>query len=216
MEQEVIKKGFFRRIWYSITKIEKYPNMSAEGTKKAFSYLTGLILIFSIIFSISLMFKIQNLDDILMQSEIEEEQRQIILEYINNTDKLPLYAGFFIISFMSSYTIFFIATIFFVIVLSAFGYLTAIILKIKMKYVAIFNMAIYSITLSAILELIYTITNLYTEFESPYFSLAYIAISCVYLISAIFIIKSEFIKKKEELNKIEEVQKEIKEERKEE
>ena len=199
MEQEVIKKGFFRRIWYSITKIEKYPNMSAEGTKKAFSYLTGLILIFSIIFSISLMFKIQNLDDILMQSEIEEEQRQIILEYINNTDKLPLYAGFFIISFMSSYTIFFIA----------------IILKIKMKYVAIFNMAIYSITLSAILELIYTITNLYTEFESPYFSLAYIAISCVYLISAIFIIKSEFIKKKEELNKIEEVQKEIKEERKE-
>lgn len=214
MEDEVVKKGFFRRIGYSITKIEKYPNMSAEGFRKAMSYLTGLILIISIVFSIALIFKIQNIDELLIQSGIDEEQKQIITEYVNSTDKVPLYIGFFVISFMSSYTVFFIATIIFALIISLFGYLTAIILKIKMKFVAVFNMAIYAITLSAILELIYSVTNLYTEFASDYFSIAYIAIACIYLISAIFIIKSDFVKKQEELKKIKEAQKEIEEEKK--
>ena len=214
MDEQVIKKGFFRRIGYSLTQIEKYPNMAAEGLGKAFAYLTGLMLICSIIFAIAIMFKVNNFDDVLIQSGIEETQKQEIMDFINNTEKAQLYIGIFIISLMSSYIVFFIVTMVFVLILSIFGYFTAIIAKIKMKYVAILNMSIYSITLSVILELIYTITNLYTEFISSYFSIAYIAIACIYLISAIFIIKAEFIKKQEELNKIKEAQEQIKEERK--
>ena len=29
------KKGFFKKIWYSITKIEKYPEMAIDGVGKA-------------------------------------------------------------------------------------------------------------------------------------------------------------------------------------
>ena len=214
MEEEVIKKGFFRRIGYSICKIEKYPNMSAQGFGKAISYLTGLILIISILFSIGLLFKIQDMNELLIQSGIDESQQQIITDYINNTDKLPLYLGFFIVSLMSSYTVFFISTFIFIFIISIFGYFTAIILKMKMKYVAVFNLSVYSITLSVILELIYSVTNLYTDFINNYFSIAYMAIACIYLISAIFIIKSDFVKKQEELNKIKEIQKDVEEEKK--
>ena len=213
MEEQEIKKGFFRRIWYSLTKIEKYPNMAAEGLGKSLTYLTGLLLVCSIIFAIAIMFKINNFDELLLQSGLQEAQQQEIMEYINSTEKVQLYAIIFGVSLMSSYLVFFAATLIFIIILSVFGYLAAIIAKIKMKYVAIFNMAIYSITLSLLLEVIYTITNMYTEFTSNYFSIAYIAIACIYLISAIFIIKSEFIKKQEELKKIKEAQEQLNEEK---
>lgn len=213
MEEQEIKKGFFRRIWYSLTKIEKYPNMAAEGLGKSLTYLTGLLLVCSIIFAIAIMFKINNFDELLLQSGLQEAQQQEIMEYINSTEKVQLYAIIFGVSLMSSYLVFFAATLIFIIILSVFGYLAAIIAKIKMKYVAIFNMAVYSITLSLLLEVIYTITNMYTEFTSNYFSIAYIAIACIYLISAIFIIKSEFIKKQEELKKIKEAQEQLKEEK---
>ena len=39
------KKGFFKKIWYSIDKIEKYPELSAEGFKSAIKYLAILIVI---------------------------------------------------------------------------------------------------------------------------------------------------------------------------
>ena len=214
MEEEEIKKGFFRRIWYSLTKIEKYPNMAAEGLGKSLTYLTGLLLLCSIVFSIAIMFKINNFDELLVQSGLQETQQQEIMEYINSTEKVPLYATIFGISLMSSYLVFFGATLIFIIILSIFGYFAAILAKIKMKYVAIFNMTVYSITLSLLLEVIYTITNMYTEFTSNYFTIAYIAIACIYLISSIFIIKSEFIKKQEELKKIREAQEHLKEERK--
>ncbi len=214
MEEQEIKKGFFRRIWYSLTKIEKYPNMAAEGLGKSLTYLTGLLLLCSIVFSIAIMFKINNFDELLVQSGLQETQQQEIMEYINSTEKVPLYATIFGISLMSSYLVFFGATLIFIIILSIFGYFAAILAKIKMKYVAIFNMTVYSITLSLLLEVIYTITNMYTEFTSNYFTIAYIAIACIYLISSIFIIKSEFIKKQEELKKIREAQEHLKEERK--
>lgn len=61
MEEERLKKGFFRRVWYSITKLEKYPNMAAEGVPKAFDYFAKIILIFAIIFSLCLIYQTYNM-----------------------------------------------------------------------------------------------------------------------------------------------------------
>ena len=36
--QEKINKGFFKKIWYSINKIEKYPELSAEGLGRVGTY----------------------------------------------------------------------------------------------------------------------------------------------------------------------------------
>ena len=42
-------KGFFKKVWYSIVKIEKYPEMATEGVPRAFSYLIKLVAIFVIV-----------------------------------------------------------------------------------------------------------------------------------------------------------------------
>ena len=41
--QEELNMGFLKKIGYSIVKIEKYPNMSAQGLGKAISYLAKIV-----------------------------------------------------------------------------------------------------------------------------------------------------------------------------
>ena len=48
--QEKMNKGFFKKIWYSINKIEKYPELSAEGLGRAIIYLMTLVLIIGVIY----------------------------------------------------------------------------------------------------------------------------------------------------------------------
>ena len=55
--QEVVNINFFKKIWLSITKFERYPEMATEGVSRAILYLAQLILIFSIIISIGALFK---------------------------------------------------------------------------------------------------------------------------------------------------------------
>ena len=43
--EEVKKQGFFKKVWYSITKIERYPEMAAQGLGKAFSYICKVVAI---------------------------------------------------------------------------------------------------------------------------------------------------------------------------
>ena len=42
VENKELKKGFFKKVWYSIDKIEKYAELSAEGLKSALKYLAML------------------------------------------------------------------------------------------------------------------------------------------------------------------------------
>ena len=55
--QEKINKGFFKKIWYSINKIEKYPELSAEGLGKAIIYLMTLVLIIGVISSFATVYR---------------------------------------------------------------------------------------------------------------------------------------------------------------
>lgn len=50
-EFRVVNIPFFKKIWLSITKFERYPEMATEGVGKALSYLFKLMLIFAIIIS---------------------------------------------------------------------------------------------------------------------------------------------------------------------
>lgn len=107
---------------------------------------------------------------------------------------------------------YFITTLWYVVMISIVGYITSWMLKIKMRYVAIFNMSVYAITLSVLLNTIYLIINMFIPFTISYFQVMYVAVATIYLIAAIFIIKSETIKKQAELMKIEETQKMVKKE----
>lgn len=46
------KMGFFKKVWYSITKFEKYVEMSLEGTSRALKYLIQITSIFVLIIAI--------------------------------------------------------------------------------------------------------------------------------------------------------------------
>ena len=91
--------------------------------------------------------------------------------------------------------------------LSLFGLITTVIAKIQMRYRAVFNMSVYAITLSTILQLIYALVTLFTDFNIKYFDFMYSAISFVCLAAAIFMIKSDIIKQQIELMKVIEIKK---------
>ena len=92
--------------------------------------------------------------------------------------------------------------------IAVFGWITAVVAKIKMKFSAIYNMAIYSFTLPMILNIIYY----FIDFKIKYFEVAYTTIAYIYLAAAIFILKDDFIKKMQEVMKIRQEQKNVREE----
>lgn len=56
-QEKELKKGFFKKVWYSIDKIEKYSELSAEGFGRAIKYLVVLIMILGLISSVSTVYK---------------------------------------------------------------------------------------------------------------------------------------------------------------
>ena len=57
-ENEVLKKeGFFKKIWNSVVKIEKYPDMAADGLGKAFIYVCKLVAILAIVLCLGIMYQ---------------------------------------------------------------------------------------------------------------------------------------------------------------
>ena len=48
-QEKKTKINFFSKVWHSITKIEKYPEMASNGFGKAFSYLCKLVIILAIV-----------------------------------------------------------------------------------------------------------------------------------------------------------------------
>lgn len=297
-----IKKGFFKKVWYSINKIEKYSELSAEGFGKAIKYLVILVVILSLVSSIGTVYRTsievkniaqyineespeltysnevltvesqepiidenENFGKVIIDTNTDDEQKineylnsvkdenaiiilknklilkeiglqgttnynykelfgemgitefnkQNLVDYLNGSAMMSLYINLVLALFVYAFIIYFINTLFNIIVISVFGYLTTIILKLKIRYVAIFNMAVYAITLPTILDILYVGINAFYKYSINYFDVMYILVASIYMIAAIFILKSEFNKKQGEVQKIVEVEKQIKEEMKE-
>ena len=218
-KEKIIKLNFFKKIWYSITKFERYPEMAALGVKKTLSYFTGLMLLFSIIYTGIYVYYITNI------AEFDEPNLNLTQKVIvslldnekNNIDPIVQmaegeeynsYIVIIIALFISVFVNFYIITMIDVFTLSVFGILTCFIAKIKMNYKAVFNMSIFALTLSIILKIIYIALNMLAQFEMKYFDVMYIAVSYISLAAAIFLIKSDVIKQHLELMKILEESKE--------
>ena len=212
LKEEYLKLNFFKKIWFSIVKFEKYPEMAALGIKQAIIYFTKLILIFSIVYAFTFLYYISknpkyNEQDMSLTEKIItamldgtdyskdiNEKADFIKQENSKTILLALFIGIFIALY--------IVSLIDVFTLSLFGIITCFFAKIKMNYKAVFNMSIFALTLPMILRTIYFIINLLTTFEIKYFDVMYVAISYISLAAAIFIIKSNVIKQHLELMKI--------------
>lgn len=298
-----IKKGFFKKVWYAVNKIEKYSELSAEGFGKAIKYLVTLVLLLAVLSSAITIYKTSieiknianyinekapeltysnevltidaqepiideksNFGKIIIDTNTDDEQKinqyindindvenaiiilknklilkeiglqgttnynykelfgemgitefnkQDLVNYLLGSNMMPLYLNLFIVLSIYSFTIYLINSLFNILTISIFGYLTTMILKLKIRYRAVFNMAVYSITFPTILDMIYIGINALFRYNIRYFDVMYILVASIYMIASIFILKSDFNKKQGEVQKIIEVQKEVKEEMKE-
>ena len=143
---------------------------------------------------------------------LTEFTKQDVVNYVQNGQINSLYFSVFISLFIYSFAMYFINTLWYAIIIGVVGYFTMLLLKMKMRYVAVFNMALYALTLSTILNIIYLIVNVLFNFTIEYFSIMYVTVATIYLLAAIFILKTDLIKKQAEVMKIIEAQQIVKKE----
>lgn len=141
---------------------------------------------------------------------------QTVLEYFNEINIIKLCVVLFTVTLIYTFIVYLVFIILDVLILSILGYLISRLFKIKLSYKSIFNISVYSLTLSVLLYYIYTAMNILNGFTIEFFGIAYDAISYIYLITAILIVKSDIIKQQIAVGKIVEEQKKVQEEHKEE
>lgn len=153
-----------------------------------------------------------NYKEALEGANILEFNKQDVINYVAEGKINNLYIGLFVTLMLYGFSMNFINTLWYAVVISVIGYFTVLMLKMKMRYVAILNISIYALTLSTLLNILYLLINVFVNFNIEYFSVMYITIALIYLLAVIFIIKSELIKKQVELMKIMETEQIVKKE----
>ena len=136
--------------------------------------------------------------------------KQEMLNYFTGTNLSMLYVGIFIISFIWLFIAYLISVFFDSLIFGIIGYVTALILRLQIKFVAMIKLAIHALTLPVILNLIYIIVQALFNFEIKYFDVMYIGVAYIYIITAILMIKSDLIRRGQELTKIIEEEKKVK------
>lgn len=146
--------------------------------------------------------------DILDNLGIKEFDKATIVNQLKEQINSPkTYLIYFVVLTIFLFASYFIAVLIDVLILSLFGLITTAFARIQIRYRALFNMAVYSITISTTLQLIYIIVKAFTGFNIKYFDLMHTAISFICLTAAIFMIKSDVIRQQLELMKVIEIKK---------
>ena len=138
--------------------------------------------------------------------------KQQILDYFNTKNVIMMYVAMFIMLFIYLYCAYLFSSFMDALILGAIGYVTALILKLRIRFTAMIKIAIYALTLPILLNLIYIVVNNLTGIEVKYFAAMYMGIAYIYIITAILMLKADLIKRQDELSKIIEEQENVKRE----
>lgn len=145
---------------------------------------------------------------------VTEFNKQDLINFVDNLNIVSIYATVYFAIWIYMFIIYFLSILVDTVILSVLAYVVARISRIKLKFAPSFNIAVHSITLPVLLNLIYIIVNLFTGFEIKYFQLMYSTISYIYVIVSILMIKTDFIQRQMELMKLAQEQEKVKEEMK--
>ncbi len=140
------------------------------------------------------------------------EKNDIINILSGNNTLYKIYISSFILVFIYFFTIYFSTVLLDALMYSIIGFIVGIFSKLRLKLSALYSIAIHALTLPITLNMIYIVINLLTGFRIEYFSIMYMAITCIYIVASILIIKSDLIKKQIEFSKIIEEQERVKQE----
>ena len=118
----------------------------------------------------------------------------------------------FIMIALYLFVLYFISIWLDIVLLGAFGFFTALFMRLHLRFSAMCKVALHSLTLPILLNAIVIVIESFTTFRIQYFEVMYIAIAYIYIITAILMIKSDLIKNQKELTKILQEQEKVKEE----
>ena len=152
------------------------------------------------------------LTDITSTANLVKFEKQDIINFLSGNNVYMLYGAFYVTMFIYLFIVYLSTVLLDAILYSIIGYVTGIISNLRIKYKNVYNIAIYSLTLPIILNLIYMIINVLTGYTIKYFNILYIAVTCIYIIAAILIIRADIIKQQLELSKILQEQEKVKQE----
>lgn len=150
--------------------------------------------------------------EIAQMYNIGDMTKQDILNYFTGSNLVMIFIAIFAMSFLWLFISYLTSTFLDIIILGLLGYLTAILIRLRLKFVAMIKIAVHALTLPLILNLCYIIIQTLFGYQIKYFEIMYIGISYIYIITAILMIKSDLIKRGQELSKIVEEQQRVKEE----
>lgn len=146
------------------------------------------------------------------QYPLNNLQKQDILNLLEGRQAWTIGIAFFFIMTFYLFVIYFSTVLLDAIFYSLLGYIEGMISKLRLRYSAVYNIAVHAMTLPILLNLIYFVVNVLTGFTIRYFQIMYTAITCIYIIAAILMIKADVIKKQMELSKIIEEQEKVRQE----
>lgn len=212
------KIPFWRKIVISIKDIDKYQDLAVYKTHKTLGYVAILIIILTIAMSTTILLKFNGsfdgFADYISKISLNDTNINTLIESKNQAD-MQLQGTpqdeiiEYIIWPLSIFIVYFLTILIDSLTLAVMGYFVCVVVKIKLKFRELYNIAIYSFTLPIILNIIYAVINISTGFIIKYFQTMYTVIACIYVISAILIIRSNIIRKNIELNKVLEVQEKV-------
>ena len=139
------------------------------------------------------------------------------LQNILNTSNINAIIGtYFIADFIGTYIGNLISIFLDVCVIAVFGWIAARFCGVNFRILLMAQLAIYSLSLSIILNCLYNVAYILFNFYIEQFNVIYLLISYVYIIAAIFMIKYDIIKQNEELQKVIEEQMKLRKQKEEE
>lgn len=151
-------------------------------------------------------------ESIANEYQIENFNKNEMLNYFSGNNLLLIYFGIFIMIFIYLFLMYFTSIWLDIILLALFGYIVAFFMGMRLRFVAMCKIAIHSLTLPILLNTIVVLIESFTTFRIKYFEVMYIGIAYVYVLAAILMIKSDVMKNKQELIKIIEEQQKVREE----
>ena len=143
---------------------------------------------------------------------VEKFEKTEFVKYLTSDKMNTLYLSYGTTMFIYMLIVNILVALLDALEIAILGLITMTIVRIKTKFVAIYNMAVYSLTLPMILNILYIVINYFTNFTITYFQVAYITIAYIYLAATIFILKDDVIKKMQEVEQIKQEQLKVREE----
>lgn len=144
-------------------------------------------------------------EDISKQYEIPDFSREILIQKLDEASPKGIIASLFVLMLVFEFLIEIVAIMLDWFVIAIFAWVVSKIVKVDLKFKQTFNIAIYALTLSLILSIVYNVANYLTGFYTEYFRSVYLLISYVYVVAVILMMKTDGVGQNVEVKVDEEI-----------